>query len=328
MKTIFSSFLLLFLSFNISFSQSGWIRQHSNTINNLNDIFFINSMTGWCVGDSITILKTTNGGIDWSVQLSSGQYKLSSIFFINENTGWCCGGITDPLNYGVIYKTTNSGVSWVSIYSGGGSSINNVYFINENTGFRTDDNSLPFGSAGSISKTTNGGLNWTSSLYNQYRFTGINFININTGWAAGYYWSDVLGDSSVVFKTTDGGNSWQIKYRERGGMIKDISFNNNKVWLAGKDSSVLFSSDNGDNWIKQNTNSSRRFNSVFFINENTGWAAGYRYPDTTNIIKSTNGGVSWFDLKNDFANTLNSTFFFLMKAWDGLQELNILVPKD
>lgn len=113
----------------------------------------------------------------------------------------------------------------------------------------------------------------------------------------------------MVFKTTNGGINWIIKYREKGGMVNDISYFNNLLWVAGKDSSILFSSDNGDNWVKQNTNSRRRFNSVFFVNENTGWAAGYRYPDTTNIIKSSNGGVTWFNLKNLYSNTLNSIFF-------------------
>jgi len=312
MKTHFYSFVIIIIflqSYSISYSQSGWILQQSQTTRNLNDLFFINSMTGWCTGDSNTILKTTNGGTNWYIQMSSGYNKLSSVFFSDENTGWCCGGITYPLKSGVIYKTTNSGINWFMIYGLGGSSFNKLYFIDSNTGFRTDDSSPMYGSSGSVSKTTNGGMNWYALLGGEYEFTAVKFKDPSTGWAAGYYWSDVLGDSSLVFKTTNGGVNWQIKFKERGGILKDISYYDNSVWIAGKDSSILYSSDSGDNWIKQNTNNTRRFNSVFFINENTGWAAGYRYPDTTNLIKTTNGGADWFNLKNNHGIFLNSVIF-------------------
>ena len=309
MKNLIISIISVILTASLSFSQNGWVPQQSRTTRNLNSIFFINSMTGWCVGDSNTVLRTTNGGSEWNTVLSSGYYRLSSVFFVNENTGWCCGGITFPLKSGVIYKTTNSGVNWFSIYGGGSSSVNRIFFINGNTGFRADNSSLDFSSSGSVSKTTNGGINWFGGFYGQYEITSVIFKDAITGWAAGYWWSDVLGDSSAVFKTTDGGVSWLIKFREKGGEISEMSFYNDRLWIAGKDSSILFSSDNGENWIRQSTNGRRKFNSVFFINKNTGWAAGYRYPDTTNIIKSTDGGANWFNLKNIHANTLNSLFF-------------------
>ncbi len=44
---------------------SGWVLQNSGTTQNLYDVNFINNTYGWAVGDFGTILKTTNGGLNW-----------------------------------------------------------------------------------------------------------------------------------------------------------------------------------------------------------------------------------------------------------------------
>ena len=68
------------------------------------DLFFINAETGWINSPSI-IRKTTNGGMNWSIQnTSSNSIPANSIFFIDENRGWVVG------NYGSIMRTTNGGI--------------------------------------------------------------------------------------------------------------------------------------------------------------------------------------------------------------------------
>lgn len=68
------------------------------------DLFFINTETGW-VNTSNIIRKTTNGGLNWSIQnTSSNSIAVSSIYFIDENHGWVVG------DYGGIMRTTNGGI--------------------------------------------------------------------------------------------------------------------------------------------------------------------------------------------------------------------------
>jgi photosystem II stability/assembly factor-like uncharacterized protein len=45
-----------------AYSQSGWQLQSSGTRNTLFGVYFLNSKLGYVVGDSGTILHTTNGG--------------------------------------------------------------------------------------------------------------------------------------------------------------------------------------------------------------------------------------------------------------------------
>jgi photosystem II stability/assembly factor-like uncharacterized protein len=44
-----------------------WINQQTNTLYTINSIYFISSLEGWACGDHGTILKTTNGGLNWYV---------------------------------------------------------------------------------------------------------------------------------------------------------------------------------------------------------------------------------------------------------------------
>ena len=62
---------------------------------------------GWAVGNGGTILKTTDGGDNWTQIPKFTNGDLQSVFFISEDTGWITGG------YGIILKTTNGGVTFI-----------------------------------------------------------------------------------------------------------------------------------------------------------------------------------------------------------------------
>ncbi len=73
----------------------------------MRSVYFIpqdGSNTGWVVGFSGTILKTTDGGATWSAQRSGTLEDLTSAHFIPQggiNTGWAVG------YFGTILKTTS-----------------------------------------------------------------------------------------------------------------------------------------------------------------------------------------------------------------------------
>ena len=73
--------------------------------NNLRAAWFFDPANGLAVGDAGTILRTTNGGIEWTLQYLSGT-RLNAITFADPMTGYACG------EAGVIAKTTDSGLSW------------------------------------------------------------------------------------------------------------------------------------------------------------------------------------------------------------------------
>ena len=62
---------------------------NSSTNNLLASAYFLNDQTGWIVGVIGTILKTTNGGENWSAQTSGTNFRLSSVNFIDINMVGC-----------------------------------------------------------------------------------------------------------------------------------------------------------------------------------------------------------------------------------------------
>ena len=104
--------------------------------------------TAYAVGSYHLIMKTTDGGTNWTDQTSAIVGTLSSVFFTDNITGYIVGG--DYWSFGKIQKTTNAGTNWNSQTSGTTHPLNSVYFTNVNIGFAVGD-------SGTILKTINGG---------------------------------------------------------------------------------------------------------------------------------------------------------------------------
>jgi hypothetical protein len=107
-RVIFPSVLFIFLFLLtlpvISFSQWTWQNPLPQG-NNLDGVQFVDSNTAFAVGNSGTIIKTTDKGVTWT-QLNSGAYQdLSGVYFVNPQVGYVVG-TDNNVNYGYIFKTT------------------------------------------------------------------------------------------------------------------------------------------------------------------------------------------------------------------------------
>jgi photosystem II stability/assembly factor-like uncharacterized protein len=69
-----------------------------------NSIFFIDEITGWCVGINGTIILTVDG-FSWVVQTSNTTITLNDVFFINSNEGWAVG-------YETLLRSNDGGITW------------------------------------------------------------------------------------------------------------------------------------------------------------------------------------------------------------------------
>lgn len=56
--------ILLFMLPTLLYSQ--WVKQVSNTTETLNNTHFVNNSIGFAVGNNGTIIKTTDGGTNWT----------------------------------------------------------------------------------------------------------------------------------------------------------------------------------------------------------------------------------------------------------------------
>jgi photosystem II stability/assembly factor-like uncharacterized protein len=281
--------------------------------NTLNDIWAFDSLTAIAVGDVGTIIKTTNGGINWSVLHGTwGASLLSSIYFVNSDTGWIVGGHYDSAWVGIILKTTDRGTNWTSqtISLSSWNSwcwLNSVYFLDSNLGWAV-------GEYGSIIKTTDGGSNWSNltSYDIGIHLQSVFFIDSNTGFSVGDF---------HIYKTTNGGLNWTQVGTGNAGWLQSVYFIDfNTGWavgestVPGENGNILKTIDGGITWINQPIMESYQLYSVRFINSNTGWAVGSNYDETHGayyglLLKTTNGGTDWTSQTIGINQILSSVFF-------------------
>lgn len=289
--------LLCISPFQYIFSQ--WHQQPSGVSSYLRDLEFINSKTGWVCGDGGTILKTTNGGINWVQQSGIPNKALFSIHPVDSNVVYCVGW------YETILKTTNGGGNWQIIRNapvGTGNSYFSVFFYNENLGWIGSTN---IGLA-KVLKTTNGGKNFTETI--------CDVINKDL------YFKDSLNgigvsEATYISKTSDGGNFWNsFPIAGTGNPFKISILNDNQtgfIVASGPNNIVYKTTNFGSTWdsvgyVPESVSHKFQIQCSEFISDSIGWAGctdGY-------LFKTENGGKTW-RRQNETKNLYTQDIFAL-----------------
>ncbi|MCB0720989.1 MAG: T9SS type A sorting domain-containing protein [Ignavibacteriae bacterium] len=300
LQTLWLPLIFLILPLEVN-AQNGWVAFGVPAPGG-QSIHFGNASTGIIINTSGTqYLRTSDGGNTWQTYLkpdTSFQKSYNKVFFVNSQTGWIGGSyVLTPLPSGFIYKTTNSGLSWgpqVSVYS-----LRDIQFLNENTGYIATGDIPSFVTEGGAYKSTNGGASWIYFDLDQYTyFTGVSFINTQTGWLIGHYGDDVGIQVQRIYRTTNGGVNFAKILNDSTAFpnpeinpIRKIQFldQNTGYLLRNK---LLKSTNAGDNWSLIDTNifTGNYIRNLFFINKDTGWITT---GPTGKIFRTSNGGVNW-----------------------------------
>ncbi|MEJ2105502.1 MAG: YCF48-related protein, partial [Ignavibacteriaceae bacterium] len=158
-----------------------------NELRNFND-FYIDRNYGTIVGQSGTILRTSDGGKTWTNQISGTSYDLYGISYSNNDNGIAVG------ENGIILMTNNGGMIWNNKQSGTSVDLWDVCELDSN-------NIFVVGEDGTILNSNDGGTNWAiqpSGTSAQLR--SISFTDLNIG--------TIVGENGTILKTTNGGMSW------------------------------------------------------------------------------------------------------------------------
>jgi len=157
--------------------------------------------------------------------------------------------------------------------------IKDVFFISDQFGYVAI-------SKDTLMKTTDGCKTFTRMLSDSSAtFETIQFVDENTGF--------VVDRNNFVFKTIDGGESWEkIKIDLPGTILRDIKcLNQDTLFVAAcgnpkiKDGYIIKSINGGKTW---DTTKTLNLSHICFIDDLTGFACG---PD--GIIKTTDTGKTW-----------------------------------
>src|SRR3989442_1375272 len=222
---------------------------------NLHSVFFVTPDVGYVSGDHGTILKTTDGGKTWTVELGgdpqSREAHIYDLRFIDETHGWAIQ------MRGELLRTTD-GEAWERVgHIGEHFNLKDYVFATENMGLLVGDN------PNDIARTLDGGRTWepvtvcaatiqveglTRNVVCELR--SISFPSASIGYAVG-------GDRGSLFtmKTEDAGKTWKLFYQEKvsdnfnlvgGGQLLFKDENTGIVTL--RDGKILVTTDGGQNW--------------------------------------------------------------------------------
>jgi photosystem II stability/assembly factor-like uncharacterized protein len=147
------------------------------------------------------ILKSSNGGNSWSIQIFPGDAMFNDVNFPNSTTGFAVTYDTSLIS--LIYKTTNSGLNWTKLsFQNQNSVYYGIEFVNGSGKGMAIGNGGPFFSHLLISRTTNYGGNWTNHTIPDsiHVLNGSSIIDANNWFICGGSFS-----SGIIYKTTTGG---------------------------------------------------------------------------------------------------------------------------
>jgi photosystem II stability/assembly factor-like uncharacterized protein len=295
-----------------------WSPVDSGTTSNLNGAVLLDSGTGFVVGDTGTILKSTDAGATWTPLTPGTSAALHGIYFLDPNDGVAVG------DSGTILRTTDGGGAWQNVISGVGDDLRAVSFSGANgisaggsetilystdsgaswqvsqsgffspgflgaqmlsatTGFVAGQNSIFQALVGT---TTDGGASWAFQPFyfdgNEGGANDVFFFDQNTGLVSG----SVFDGTGAIARTTDAGMNWSTLFFDQP--IEGVAFPTaGSGFGVGSVGRILHTTDNGTTWAEQTSGTSANLHDVSFASDAlTGIAVG----DGGVIVRTTNGG--------------------------------------
>lgn len=244
---------------------------------------FLDSLTGYAYREIYGMLKTTDGGKNWTTS-QLGSARMYDIFIVNQHTAYAAG------EDGGAYKTIDGGDNWKWVGAGGligGTSFYAQHFFNDSTG-------LMVGDRGRILKTSNGGATWKAASPTYIDVTALSMGSNTTGYAA--TWNN-------LYKTTDAGNTWQPLNLVVGTAYADNSRFDNCLFFSADTGFVtanvrprLFRTVNGGisfDTIDFYRNNYDNILGISFLDHTTGYLSARKANGYNGILKTIDGGKNW-----------------------------------
>lgn len=207
-------------------------------------------------------------------QLTTGTNKhLYDSYFVGTNIGWAVGAD------GTIIRTIDGGTNWTNLTSGVSAYLFGIHFINSLKGWAV-------GGGGTVIKTLDGGNNWSPYTFpNSTTFKDIHFVNDTLGWIAGA----TSASNSVIYKTTDGGASWNEVGNVLPDGIQSIDFFNLNYGMATTTFNAYVTIDGGDTWVQMPLPTTFQLGRVELYNASTAWISCAN----GTVLKTISGGSPW-----------------------------------
>jgi photosystem II stability/assembly factor-like uncharacterized protein len=257
----------------------------------IRDIYFLNANTGYiCGSQSLKLMKTTNGGLNWTnvPNLPVDPFSFKSIYALDENNVFLGTDING--SNGKILRTTDGAATWsIDILPGTtGLVVNDIVFKDNNTGYIASSNSY-------FAFTTNAGVSWTQAVFpissQQLYEIKITGSNVN-----------VLGSYQAYYSTSNSGVTWDsVRFNDPSNLNQPYTSVAYSFDIKGLDQIVVglngkvnISNDGGTTWRNKNYsvgNNDDTYPAIFALPGTSDVWAGSEF--TGKVLHSTNSGANW-----------------------------------
>ncbi len=278
--------------------QNEWTPLYANVLPGaVHSVYFLNNWHGWICGSGGSLLSTMDGGETWREIETETQFSLYNVYFSDPDNGWITGQNSRE------YHTADGGQTWeeieigeddvnllvfkensayathgvnVSVSHDGGESWNSQAVIE---GRETPAAALTvpapgvayIASAGdSLRFTDDGGENWRAVETPFSACLSVFFLDVNNGWAV----AGIPGGGSRLYRTRDGGGSWQAGTRHGpvpGGLH---FFNEDFGWMWENPARILATVNGGETWNDMRLNVNQIIRRLHVEDPFHLWAAG------------------------------------------------------
>ncbi len=322
--------LILLLGFWWAFGVSlnaQFVVCNSPTTNRLNDVFFLDENIGVAVGEKSTVLRSTDGGLNWTIVYESDpSVSFTKVRFFDQQHGivigkdilitedagqsWTSQGMIGARFYDIavlnnttcvvsakfgdvnLIKSEDLGMTWDTLVIDSHFNFATLSFVNEQVGYACRGSI----DGNQIRKTTDGGITWEPYSSNTGSVISVIealvFVSEDKGFRGGWY-------NSSLYMTEDGAITWNqaTTVTDTGGTqpfepsILDFDIRAsrpNSYYACGWYGELYKSVDGGEHWVSLNPGTDVNLYGIFFLNDNLGWIVG----DDGLILKTTQGGVT------------------------------------
>lgn len=150
---------------------------------------------------------------------------------------------------------------------------------------RSADSVISVGSYGTFITSDNRGVTWrvtNSVLGKGGQIHSVYFFSARVGW--------IVGESGLIFKTTDGGQSWIDQSVRTAYDLLSVHFTNaNTGWACGARGTMYKTSNGGDAWLPQTTGVTSLLYGVQALTPVNIFAVG----SSGRVLRSYDGGGRW-----------------------------------